>query len=208
MKTRKESVLFTWFSRPMSVLAVLALACGIAAGETDSKTEKPGKTTEGQKALLEQAEPWNPYNEILDIQNRIDRLFTHALGRFEFSPEFRDLSMGGVMSPDLNLNDAGDRYEIRMDLPGMEKADIDIEIRDRVLTVSGTRKEEVRREEGEGENKMIRREVSYGNFQRSLTLPGPVYEGKAKAEYENGVLRIFVPKDREEKTEQNRVPIE
>lgn len=81
-------------------------------------------------------------------------------------------------------------YEITMELPGVEKDDIDISLHDGVLTVKGEKRSE-RKEEGEG---YFFSEREYGRFQRTFRLPGDVKEGEVSADFSNGVLQIRVPK--------------
>ena len=81
-------------------------------------------------------------------------------------------------------------YEIAMELPGVEKEDIDIQLHDGVLTVKGEKRTE-RKEEGEG---YFFSEREYGRFQRTFRLPGDVAEDDVAADFSNGVLKIRVPK--------------
>ena len=81
-------------------------------------------------------------------------------------------------------------YEITMELPGVDKDDIDIALHEGVLTVKGEKRTE-RKEEGEG---YFFSEREYGRFQRTFRLPGDVADDDVSAEFANGVLKIRVPK--------------
>jgi len=99
------------------------------------------------------------------------------------------------ISPSLDLAETDNVLEVRMDIPGMEAKDIDIEVNANVLTVSGERKEE-REEKGKTYHRVERR---VGAFSRSVTLPCPVKEDAVDAQYKNGILTIKLPKTEEAK---------
>lgn len=91
---------------------------------------------------------------------------------------------------------AGDVYEddqklsVRLEIPGMEKADLEIEVRDDTLVVRGEKR--FSRESEEGRYRVL--QCAYGSFERVVPLPAPVLAEQAKAGYENGVLKIDLPK--------------
>ena len=87
---------------------------------------------------------------------------------------------------------------IKAELPGVDKKDITIDLKDRRLTLSGERNydNEVK------EENYYRRERSYGKFQRSFSLPADVDSDRITAEFKNGVLRVEVPKPEEQKAKQ------
>jgi HSP20 family protein len=93
-------------------------------------------------------------------------------------------------NPACEIAESGEHYLMSVDLPGMKKEDIKIEMSDNMLTVSGERK----RESGDKENKWQRYEKSYGFFKRSFNLPSSVDASKVEARYENGVLELYLPK--------------
>ena len=100
------------------------------------------------------------------------------------------------ISPSLDLAETDGALEVRLDLPGMEAKDINIEVNASVLTVSGERKEE-REEKGKTYHRVERRS---GTFSRSVTLPCPVKEDAVDAQYKNGILTIRLPKTEEAKS--------
>lgn len=99
------------------------------------------------------------------------------------------------ITPSLDLSESDNALEVRMDLPGMEAKDIDIQVNANVLTVSGERKEE-REEKGKTYHRVERR---VGAFSRSVTLPCPVKEDAVDAQYKNGILTVKLPKTEEAK---------
>jgi HSP20 family protein len=103
-------------------------------------------------------------------------------------------------SPAFDLYESGDHLVAVVELPGMRKEDIDISLNDGTLTISGERK----RESINGEE--ARRTERYvGTFRRSITLPTRVDAGKVSATYENGILKVTLPKAEEAKPKQIQV---
>lgn len=89
-------------------------------------------------------------------------------------------------------------FVLTMDIPGMKKEDIKVELNDKILTISGERKREFF--DKETESKGVRRtERSYGFFQRSFALPSAIEAGKVEAHYTDGVLELVIPKAEESK---------
>ncbi|MBN2143446.1 MAG: Hsp20/alpha crystallin family protein [Candidatus Aureabacteria bacterium] len=136
-------------------------------------------------------EAWNPFEEMQRMREAMDHMFQNSLGRFKSSPNYKGLLQDDFFSPDMDLKEKEDQYIVRLDIPGMDKSDINITLSDRVLSVSGRR--DIQHQEKDS-NQMLRQERYQGQFKRSLTLPGPVDEGKMKAQYQNGVLTIIIPK--------------
>jgi HSP20 family protein len=95
----------------------------------------------------------------------------------------------------MDLVETDDHLVLRGDLPGMTEDDIDIEIKDNVLTVSGERKSD-HEEKGEGFHRVER---SFGSFSRSLTLPQGIDADQVEANFDKGVLEVRVPKPAEAK---------
>lgn len=122
------------------------------------------------------------------------------LGRF-LGEENDSLFGRGV--PDLDLCETDSTIEVKLDLPGINPEELNIELSGDVLTVSGERKEE--KEAKENGKRFHRVERRYGSFSRSVWLPCPVQEGKADARYRDGVLTITLPKAEEAKTKKIKV---
>lgn len=83
-----------------------------------------------------------------------------------------------------------DRLVIRLEIPGMEKDDINLNVRDDALVISGEKR--FAREDTEGRWRVM--QCAYGSFRRVVPLPGPVLPEQAQATYKNGVLRVALPK--------------
>jgi len=95
------------------------------------------------------------------------------------------------------------RYEISIELPGVEPKDIDISLHDGVLTVKGEKHSE-RKEEGEG---YFFSEREYGRFQRTFRLPADAVGENVNADFSNGVLKITVPKRGEVKASAKKIRV-
>ena len=138
---------------------------------------------------------WNPYGEMTAMRNRINRMFNEP---YWLTSRMDDDTGMGMWNPAVDLYEKGDHFVIKAELPGVDKKDISIDLKDRVLTLSGERSYE---NEVKEEN-YYRKERSYGKFQRAFTLPSDVDSDKIKAEFNDGLLQIEVPKPEEQKPKQ------
>ena len=125
----------------------------------------------------------------------IDRDFENLMS-WAFGPALTESSTsnGRVtrrLTPPMDLFEGKDHYEIRFDLPGLKKEDIDVTYQDGVLTVRGERKQEAREEEEGG--KVVRQERYRGTFERTLRLPEKVDASRMSARFEDGVLELNLP---------------
>ena len=126
---------------------------------------------------------------------RVNDVFDRMLEDF-FSPDTRFFGEPVTsLMPLMNIEETKDAYRISIEVPGMEKDDIDIEVKDNVLTISGEKKEEVKSED----STFYRRERRFGKFSRSISLPNDINVDGIDAEYKNGVLTLTLPKTEEAK---------
>eukprot|EP01147_Barroeca_monosierra_P010609 gene10609-2731_t len=96
-----------------------------------------------------------------------------------------------------------DAHVFTMDTPGMKKEDVNIEVENNILTVSGERKSSHEQKD----DKVHRVERHYGQFKRSFALPDDTDPSKIKAKFDNGTLCIEVPKSEQKKPKTTRIPI-
>lgn len=94
--------------------------------------------------------------------------------------------------PAVNIKENDTNFELEVAVPGLEREDINLEIKDDVLTISS--KKENKTEVVEDEGRYSRKEFSFRAFQRMFTLPKSVDKTKIKASYKNGVLNVDIPK--------------
>ena len=128
---------------------------------------------------------WTPRRSLAsDLFNEWDRMFNLTPGLPIYDE--RDFA------PAMDVSETEENYMVSMDLPGLKKENISIEVVDNMLNVSGERKDELKYEEGQTH----RVERSFGSFKRSFTLPKTVNAEDIEAHYEDGVLNIRLPKTR------------
>jgi len=129
---------------------------------------------------------YNPNNQMRDFRRSFD-LFNSLLDNFQ---DENSASLSHDFSPTINTREGEFAYHIELDLPGIKKEDINIQIEDNVLVVSGERK--IKKEIKEENYYKI--ESNFGSFSRSFSLPEEVDIENIHAESEDGVLEVVVPK--------------
>jgi HSP20 family protein len=135
----------------------------------------------------------SPFNQ---LQREVDRLFD----TFQDEANYPAFSRN-EFSPSCDIEETEDHYLISMDMPGMKKDDIKIELRGNQLMISGERKEE-KEDKSKGR---YRSERSWGSFARSFSLPDDVKADDVMTDYHNGVLQVAVPKVEESKAQQIKI---
>jgi len=120
-----------------------------------------------------------------------------------FSFPFRFGRTNGALLPRVNIEEGKDDIRLALEMPGMEKEDIKVEVRDGVLTIKGERKESKESKD----RTFVRREVTSGSFSRSFTLPDSVTADKIDADYRNGILQLTLPKREESKPREVEVKV-
>ena len=137
---------------------------------------------------------WNPFRELERVARRWEA-FPHSFAEFEDK-------FGENFTPAVESYVKDGNLVVRADVPGLELKDIDVSILGNVLTLKGERRseQEVKKED------YLRREVSYGAFERRMTLPEGAAADKIKASFRNGVVEITVPLAKE--TVAKKVPVE
>jgi HSP20 family protein len=143
---------------------------------------------------------WEPVAELNTIQNEMNRLFNtffdqpNAQGRTGASRRW---------IPAMDLVESDDHYVLRADLPGMSDEDVNVQLEDNVLTISGERKS-AHDQQQEG---YYRLERASGSFSRSLTLPDGVDPDGVQAHFDRGVLEITIPKPEQKKPRQVQISL-
>ena len=131
-----------------------------------------------------------PWRDLEEVSNRLARLFDEGNA-------LSTGTNGGNWVPAVNVEESKDELILTAELPGMSENDISIEMENNVLTISGEKLEQ--RTEGDEERRYHLWERRYGTFQRSFTLPRTVKADEIRATYDNGVLRVHLPKVAEAK---------
>ena len=131
----------------------------------------------------------------------IDKLWdTFLWGR----PSMRYEEKGEEMAPALDLSETKNEIVVWVELPGVGPKDIDITLGDRVLTISGEKKEEAK----EGKESYLVIERHYGSFTRSVQLPAEVNRDRISASWNNGILKIVLSKSEEAKKREIKIEVE
>jgi len=125
---------------------------------------------------------FSPFRDLEEVSNRLARLFDDSM---------TGAPTGGWI-PAVNVEETKDEVILSAELPGMSQDNINIDIENNVLTVSGEKTEE--RTEGDEERRYHLWERRYGSFNRSFTLPRTVKADEIRASFDSGVLRIHMPK--------------
>ena len=131
---------------------------------------------------------WDPTRE-LDTLPDVNRVFDAFFGERTANGSSRR------WVPAIDLVETDDHFVLRVDLPGLDKDDVEIEVKDGLLTVSGERKAE-HEERKDGYHRVER---AYGSFSRSLSLPQGVDADQVQAHFDKGVLEVRIPKPAERK---------
>jgi len=135
---------------------------------------------------------WEPAREMMTLREAMDRLFDDAFTRPFFS--IRD---GGSTwsSPAIDMYQTDNDVVVKASLPGFTADQVKINVTDNILTIKG----ELKHEEEEKNKSWHIREHRWGAFERSVMLPTGVKSDRAKADFENGVLTVTLPKSEEAK---------
>ena len=139
---------------------------------------------------------WEPFREFSTLQDRMNRLF-----RESYNEGGRDESLtASSFAPAVDVYEDEHNVTLKIEVPGIDEKDIDIRLENNTLTVHGERKIEK-------EENYRRVERQYGSFTRTFTLPTTVDAEKVSATYDQGVLKIALPKKAEAKPKQIKVNV-
>jgi len=177
--------------------------------ENDSASSVPVKRDETSQPTRSTSD------SITQLHNEIDQLFEDAFRSFGFPSRYtRSLGTGGLATGGLlnaqpfqaKVNIASDdkNYHISLETPGLTEKDINLDIRQGVLTIRGEKKEE---KEETKDRHYYRIEHTYGSFQRVLTLPEDVDQDGISASLKNGILEISLPRKALPESERKQIPI-
>lgn len=145
---------------------------------------------------------YDPFLELERMRRRIDKLFEDDF--FTIRPyRFSGFRKKFAFQPLLNFKETDSQYVLTVDLPGMDKDSINVEVKGRFLNISGERKEEKSKEE-EG---FYHQELNYGSFFRSVLLPKDALVKNISSEYKNGVLTVIIPRDKSKKEEVQKIKV-
>ncbi len=133
-------------------------------------------------------EKWEPFRDLMAMQDRMTRLIGETLSRIGKEDIVR-----GVWSPPVDIFERGNEIILKVDLPEVTQDEIDIKVEGNTLTIQGER----RFIKDASEENYIQIERPYGTFRRVFNLPRMIDQEGIKASYKDGVLRIVLPRKQE-----------
>ncbi|MEC4819132.1 MAG: Hsp20/alpha crystallin family protein [Scytonema sp. PMC 1069.18] len=140
---------------------------------------------------------WNPWQEMNTLQKQMNQLFDETLAPTKGWEGFSRV-------PAAELTETEEAVHLKLEIPGMEAKDLDIQVTEDAVSISGERKSETKTEE----KGVTRSEFHYGKFHRIIPLSGKIQNTNVKAEYKDGILNLILPKKEEEKNKVFKVNLE
>jgi len=141
---------------------------------------------------------WTPWQEMNALRRQINRLFDETLVPATV------WERGFPRVPAAEVNETADAIHLKLEVPGMEASDLDVQVIENAVSISGERKSETKTEE----NGITKSEFHYGKFQRVIPLPARIQNTNVTAEYKDGILNLTLPKPEEEKNKVVKVNLE
>ncbi|MBD2447031.1 Hsp20/alpha crystallin family protein [Nostoc sp. FACHB-152] len=132
---------------------------------------------------------WNPWQEMNTIQRQLNRLFEEDM----LPSTLLERTFARV--PAAELQETEDAILLKLELPGIEAKELDVQVTEKAVYVSGERKSETKTED----KGVTKSEFQYGKFQRLIPLPTRIQNTNVTAEYKDGILHLTLPKAEEEK---------
>lgn len=142
---------------------------------------------------------YNPTREIKEFRRGFDNFNSFLDNFIEKSP----LIKNSDFIPSVNTREGEDAYYVELDLPGVKKEDINVDVNDNIVTISGERK--INKEDKEDDYYKV--ESSYGKFERSFALPENVDVDNIHAKSQDGVLEVVIPKLKEVEKKPKKIEI-
>src|SRR5262245_53940864 len=145
---------------------------------------------------------FDPFRDLLSLQERMNRLFQESLSRSRGQED--DVATAGAWSPPVDIYEGTESVVLRADLPGLHQDEIDLRIENGQLRLRGTRT----LPDGAGREEYHRIERPFGTFVRVFSLPTSVDVTRVKAEFKNGVLEVSLPKRQESQPRPVKIQVE
>jgi HSP20 family protein len=168
-----------------------------SAGSSGSDPGRQGERSSRSSSMTRSANPSGmtrgrhlhdagPFSLMRRFSEDMDRMFEGFFGHSPFSAEPFGSFLQSTRWPEIEVHQEGNRWVVQADVPGLRREDVNVEVRDDQLMISGERRNQSERNEG----RYYRSERSYGTFTRTIPLPEGANVESASASFENGVLRI------------------
>ena len=140
---------------------------------------------------------YDPFDRIFNLREDFDDIVK------DFFAGFSNIGANRGVYPLLDIKEDKEKYTIDVEIPGIDKKDLKISVKKDNLIIQGEKNEEKKREE----ESYLRVERSYGNFMRSVKLPTEINQSQISAKYNNGIVKIILPKIKKEKAKEVQVKI-
>ena len=142
---------------------------------------------------------WNPLHDLVSLQDRMNRLFEDASQRRASEVEQSDEVEGADWYPAADVYETEGEYTVAVDLPGIDRTALDISLDENRLTIRGNRAvQDTTRHRGE---------CPRGSFLRTFTVPASVDHKNIRADYQDGVLQVHLPKRPERKAQRIEIKV-
>ena len=142
---------------------------------------------------------WNPLHDLVSLQDRMNQLFEDASQRRGNEANSSDEVEQSDWYPAADVYEDDNEYTIAVDLPGIERAALDISVEDNKLRISGNR--------ATLQTVPHRGECPKGKFVRTFTVPASIEQNNIKADYKDGVLRVHLPRRPERKAQRVEIKV-
>ena len=144
---------------------------------------------------------WDPFRDVAELQNRINRMFEESFGG---SRDLDDKMNSRAWMPAVDIYEGENGIIVAVELPGVSKQNVSVEVKDDVLTLKGER----RANPAVKEDSYFLRERLFGPFKRTFTLHQNIRPELIKAKFKEGILEIELPKPAQEHPRQITVNVE
>ncbi|MUG93592.1 Hsp20 family protein [Scytonema sp. UIC 10036] len=134
-------------------------------------------------------EHWEPLHEIENLQRQLNQMFESIM------PTSDEDAIAVTFMPSAEMKETDETLSLRLEVPGLEAKDLDVQVTETTVAIKGERKSETKVEDKD----MVRSEFYYGRFERVIPLPSHIQTDRVQAEYKNGILTLTLPKVKPEK---------
>ncbi|MFC3079598.1 Hsp20/alpha crystallin family protein [Phenylobacterium terrae] len=143
------------------------------------------------------------FDPFTSFRQEMDRLFDDFFAPAEARSFAGPTAATGAAWPRLDVNETPEAYKVCAELPGVDPKDVNIELKDNALTLSGEKRDERREEDGD----RFYTERSYGRFQRTIPLPAEVDPDRCEANFKDGLLTVTLAKNPQARDQARRIEI-
>lgn len=140
---------------------------------------------------------WEPFGEVDTFKKEMDSLFENFLSGFG-----RDTD-GLAFIPSAEIDETDTEFYLKLEIPGISPDDLEIEVTDDAVAITGERKSETKSEE----DNRLRSEFYYGKFERYIPLPSQIQRANVMAEYKDGILNLTLPKSEEQREKSVKIKV-